>query len=246
MIKGIFLDVGGTLYSYQNLRPATMELMGALKSRLGLQIDLAEVAGHYGRANRDVDLQMADRPFYLFRDYFQMIFTNFLDRVDQAQAEHEFAWFEQHQRVTILDALQLKADCHAALAQLKERGLYLSAVSNADENILLPLVERGQLHRWLDHWTSSEAALSCKPDRRFFEVALRKSGLSANEVLFVGDSLEQDIQGAHTVGMSTVLIAEADQPAPMHVGRNTPEPDFRITHLSELPGLVDQLGVASR
>lgn len=244
MIKGVFLDVGGTLYSYRNLRHANLQLMGTLASRLELEHDVAEVAGHYRHANQQVDRQMAGLPFYLFHDYFELIFRTFLARIERPHLQHHFDWWEEHQRVTLLDALTLQPDCAETLGRLKTSGLYLSAVSNADENILAPLVERGQLHRWLDHWTSSEAARSCKPDRRFFEVALQKSGLSAEQVLFVGDSLEQDIQGAHAIGMTTVLISEADDPAPMHVGRDTPEPDFRISRLSELPGIVERARVS--
>lgn len=65
--------------------------------------------------------------------------------------------------------------------------------------------------------------------------------MAANQILFVGDSLEQDIQGAHAMGMKTALITELDGPAPMHVGRETPQPDFQIATLSELPGIVEKL-----
>jgi HAD superfamily hydrolase (TIGR01509 family) len=138
--------------------------------------------------------------------------------------------------------MELMPDCHDTLTRLKTMGFYLAAVSNADEDQLQPLVERGQLNQWLTHWTSSEVAQSCKPDLRFFEVALKKSGLAADEVMFVGDSPEQDILGAHAMGMTTVLITEADRHAPMHIGRKTPEPNFTIAGLSELPGIVERLG----
>ncbi|MDD5175314.1 MAG: HAD family hydrolase [Sterolibacterium sp.] len=240
MIKGIFFDVGGTLYSYRNLQPAMMVLMETLAARL--ELDIAEATRHYQLANKEVDRLMADKPFYLFRDYFEAIFTNFLNRVDKQHLQSHFGWFEEFKRETLLGSLEIRADCHETLARLKDMGLYLSAVSNADENQLEPLIKRAQLHRWLTHWTSSEAAQSCKPDRRFFEIALKKSGLSPDQVLFVGDSLEQDIQGAHAVGMTTVLISEIDQPAPMHIGRETPEPDFSITRLSELPAIIERFG----
>ncbi|HKY89533.1 MAG TPA: HAD hydrolase-like protein, partial [Nevskiaceae bacterium] len=66
-----------------------------------------------------------------------------------------------------------------------------------------------------------------------------KSGLAAGDVLFVGDSPEQDIHGANAVGMRTALITEPGSPPPMHVGRKTVDPDHRITRLSELPGIVE-------
>ena len=241
MIKGVFFDIGGTLYSYRSLQESLTTVLTQLAERLQLEHDVDELMQHYGFASKQADKDFAARPAYLFRDYFAAIFDTFLKRIDKPDMHHHFPWFEAAHRDTMLGAMVLMEDCHDTLAQLKSRGLYLSAVSNADENQLQPLIENAQLQRWLTHWTSSEAAQSCKPDRRFFEIALQKSGLAPQEVLFVGDSLEQDILGAHSVGMHTALIAERDGQAPMHIGRETPEPDFRITRLSELPGVVDQL-----
>jgi HAD superfamily hydrolase (TIGR01509 family) len=246
MINGVFFDVGGTLYSYKNMQPTMLLLLKQLSDRLKLEHDFTDVARHYELAGKEVDKAFAEKPFYLFRDYFDATFTAFLERIDRLHLHTHFDWFEELQRETLMGSLDLRPDCHETLTRLKRMGLYLAAVSNADENHLTPLVERGQLHRWLDHWTSSESARSCKPDRRFFEIALAKSGLSAEQVLFVGDSLEQDIQGAHAVGMTTALITELEGPAPMHVGRETPHPDFRITSLGELPGIVQTLRGSKR
>ena len=242
MIKGIFFDVGGTLYSYRNLQPTMMLLVEKLAARLELEHDIEELAHHYQLANKEADWFFADKPFYLFHDYCKTIFANFLDRIDKPHLHGHVGWFEENHRGMLIGCLELHGDCHETLARLKDMGLYLSAVSNADENQLAPLIERAQLHRWLTHWTSSEAAQSCKPDRRFFEIALKKSGLAADQVLFVGDSLEQDIKGAHAAGMTTVLISASNQPAPMEIGRETPEPDFRISSLGELPAIVENLG----
>lgn len=241
MIKGVFFDVGGTLYSYKNMQSAMMDVLQEMKAKLQLEHDLLEVAHHYQLANKNIDQLYADKAFYLVRDYMGEVFAAFLERIDRPHLQSHFDWFEPYQRASMIGCMELKPDCHSTLTRLKDMGLYLSAVSNADENHLIPLVERGELHRWLTHWTSSEAARSCKPDRRFFEIALEKSGLAANQILFVGDSLEQDIQGAHAMGMKTALITELDGPAPMHVGRETPQPDFQIATLSELPGIVEKL-----
>jgi len=241
MIRGAFFDVGETLYGYGNMRPAMAMLLQELAVRLELGDDLPALARDYQHANQEIDRLFAEQPFYLFHDYFESIFTAFVNRIEKPHLRHHFGWFGRHQHERLLGNLMLKPDCHEVLGRLKSMGLYHSAVSNSYENQLTPLVERAQLHRWLTHWTSSEAARSCKPDRRIFELALEKSGLAVDEVLFVGDSPEQDIQGAHAVGMATVLITETAAPAPMHIGRKTPDPDFRIESLGELPAIVRTL-----
>jgi HAD superfamily hydrolase (TIGR01509 family) len=242
MIKGVFFDVGGTLYSYRNMQPTMVKLLEKLATRLALEHDSADLVRHYQLANREVDKHFSSKSFYLFHDYCHTIFTGFLERIGKSHLHDHADWFEQNHREMLIGSMELQDDCHETLDRLKGMGLYLSAVSNADANQLQPLVERGQLHQWLTHWTSSQEAQSCKPDKRFFEIALQKSGLTADQVLFVGDSLEQDIQGAHAIGMTTVFISETGQPAPMETGRETPKPDFSITRLSELPGIVESFG----
>ena len=105
--------------------------------------------------------------------------------------------------------------------------------------MLQPLIEREDLGRYFDHWTSSEAAQSCKPDRRFFEHAIELVGTAPDQVLFVGVSPEHDIVGAAAVGMRTVLIVDGGMPPPLQTGRIQVTPDHVIHALAELPGVLD-------
>ena len=240
MIKGIFFDVGGTLYTYKNVKATTMETLQALKERLKLEHEFEEVARIYGEANKEVDVLMADKPFYLFRDYFVDIHNAFLRRVGKEHARDVQAWFTQYQNDKIMACMEIKPDCHDALSKIKDMGLYLSAVSNADDDMLEYLIQNERLDRWLTHWTASEAARSCKPDTGFYHVALKKAGLTPDQVLFVGDSMEQDVLGAQRVGIKTVLIHDVGWDA-MATGRDVRPPDYKISNLSELPAIVEKL-----
>ena len=241
MIKGVFFDVGGTLYTYRNVQSTFQVVLEQMARKLELEHDFSEVVTHYRAANKEIDLAISTKPFYLFRDHIKATFRNFLDRIDHGHLHHHADWFEEIHTERMVGCMEIMPDCHDTLTKLKSKGLYLSAVSNADTNHLKPLIENAQLHRWLNDWTCSEQAESCKPDRRFFEIALKKSGLAADQVLFVGDSLEQDITGAHAMGMNTVLITELDQPAPFETGRKSPDPDFKIRRLSELPAIIENM-----
>ena len=124
------------------------------------------------------------------------------------------------------------------MEQLKDRGLYLSIASNIDHFMLEALIEREQLDALFDDWTSSEEAKSCKPHSAFFDHTQNKSGLDAGKILFVGDSPEHDILGAHTAGMRTALIAEPGVTAPLQSGKATVEPDHEIATLSDLLEII--------
>lgn len=239
MVQGVFFDLGGTLFSYSSASAGAV-LMEAVR-RLGVEAEPRDIGRAYMQASRDANAEFADRSYYLHKDLFEGIFQKFVDGLGVAYNPADFEWYEARNRDTIVESLQLKDDCLNTLHALRKQKLYLSIVSNIDDDMLNPLVAREGLHRWLSHWTSSEEAQSCKPDRRFFDLALEKSGLTPEQVLFVGDSPEHDVQGAFEVGMKTVLITPPDTKPPLQVGRETVAPDFEIARLSELvdiaPGL---------
>jgi HAD superfamily hydrolase (TIGR01509 family) len=150
--------------------------------------------------------------------------------------------FEDRQRSAVVDHLPLRDDCLETLQALKAKGLYLAIVSNIDDDYLAPLVTKHGLDNVLDHWTSSEEAQSCKPDKAIYHYSLDKAGFSASEGLFVGDSLHHDVAGASAVGMRSVRISEPGIETPLTNGLAiTAQADYEITQLRELIAIVDDL-----
>jgi|SRR5579859_3753459 len=60
------------------------------------------------------------------------------------------------------------------------------------------------------------ATILGKPDRAFFEQALRSIGVPASEAVMIGDDIENDIGGAQKAGIRTLLVCtgkhNADSP----------------------------------
>ena len=141
----------------------------------------------------------------------------------------------------MVEYLPIRDECKDTLQSLRDKGLYLSIVSNIDDDYLDPLVDKHDLHDYLDHWTSSEEAQSCKPDTAIYHYCLKKAGLHKDEVLFVGDSLHHDVAGAAAVGMRSVRIVEEGVATPLTQGlKVTADPTFEITSLDELIPIVEQ------
>jgi len=51
-----------------------------------------------------------------------------------------------------------------------------------------------------------------KPDPRIFHIALERTGLEPNEVVYVGDT-DEDMLGAHAACIQPILIARDSRPA---------------------------------
>lgn len=243
--RAVFFDLGGTLFSYKSIRKWSGPVLLEAARSLGLDHEPREIGQAYAKASNRVNRDYVDRPFYMHRDLFRDTFRAFAAHFGH-EAKADQAWlddFEDSMRNSLVDNMVLREDCLATLASLRSRGLITAIVSNIDDDHLIPMVENSGLAEVLDHWTSSEEARSCKPDSGFFRLALEKAGCRADEVLFVGDSREHDIQGARRVGMKSVLISEPGAPALLQTGRVHLEADYEIEALSELLEIV---GASSR
>jgi len=92
-----------------------------------------------------------------------------------------------------------------ALTQLRSQGLKLVCVSNWDCS-LGTVLERCGLAAHLDGAVSSAEAGALKPDPAIFETALALAGCSANEAVHVGDTREEDVEGAEAAGIRALLL----------------------------------------
>jgi putative hydrolase of the HAD superfamily len=96
-------------------------------------------------------------------------------------------------------------DVAPALSELRNRGLTLVAVSNWDCS-LPRVLERFDLDGLLDGTVTSAGAGARKPDRAIFEAALELAGCEPDEALHVGDTPEEDVDGARAAGIRPLLI----------------------------------------
>jgi HAD superfamily hydrolase (TIGR01509 family) len=93
------------------------------------------------------------------------------------------------------------------LERLRGRGLRLVVVSNAN-GTLLKHMERLDLTRRFDCVLDSADEGVEKPDPRFFEIALARSGARKATTIHVGDLYHVDVVGARNAGLRGVLLDE--------------------------------------
>jgi putative hydrolase of the HAD superfamily len=126
----------------------------------------------------------------------------------------------------------VRIDENARSVLEKLHGKYkLGIVSNfAIPECVLRLLERHGLAGLFDVVVVSGAVNKRKPSPEIFQKALEKLGVDASETVFVGDTVDADIQGPKSVGMKTIYIERRQQKEIEHV-----YPDQTIQNLSELP-----------
>jgi putative hydrolase of the HAD superfamily len=128
------------------------------------------------------------------------------------------------------------------LLALRERGLKVGLLSNTlwsrehHERIL----QRDGVLRLFDGSVFSSEIQWTKPHPEAFLAAMRAVGVSDPAgVVFVGDRPFDDIHGARSVGMRTVLVPHSDIP-PVQRGHTEAQADAVVGRLSELLGVVDR------
>ena len=238
-IRAVFFDLGGTLLSNIQIPLVCMPVLEEAASRLGVEGGISGIGQAFVVASRQTNANYVNRPYYLHRDLFLDTSRVLLEVLGREQSEEFSDWFCRAQREVMIAQLVLRDDCFETLAALRSLGFLLAIVSNIDDDYLEPMMENLGLRPYFDHWISSEAAGSCKPDPGIFHHALRKAGCRKEEVVFVGDSRIHDIQGARAVGMTAVLITEEGGVSHLDDEDFDAQPDHVIANLSELLDLVD-------
>lgn len=119
------------------------------------------------------------------------------------------------------------AHSRTLLARLARR-FRLGVISNFYGNVERILADAGFASLLTAVLDSTVVGVS-KPDVRIFILAVERLAVAPAEVLFVGDSLTQDIVPAHAAGLQTAWITQSTAAAPA---------DLRVRGLAELEQLI--------
>lgn len=222
MLRAVLFDVDFTI-----ARPGPELHGGDGYRRLGERHGLVLDPSRYERAREAAILELKRHPDL---DHDDELWVEFTERIisgmggsgDGARAcatEIVLSW-ERHENFDLYD------DALPALADLRGRGLKLALVSNTARNLHEFVVHHGID---VDAVVSSRAHGKTKPHRSIFESALGLLDVEPAEAAMVGDSVEDDIEGARALGIRAVLL-DRD-------GRHTDVVD-RIESLAALPAAL--------
>jgi putative hydrolase of the HAD superfamily len=221
MLRAVLLDVDFTLFRPgPELGPEGYRRAGA---RHGLDLD----PDRYDEA-RTAAVAAYQRHPELEHD--EEIWVGFTEHIVRAMGGHGptargcavdiVREWERHENFFIYD------DARTAMAVLRSHGLRLGLVSNGQRD-LEEFAEHHELD--VDVCVGSLHHGFVKPHRSIFEAALAALDVEPVEAAMVGDSEEDDIEGASALGMRAILL-DRDGVRPGRAGT--------IRSLDELPGAL--------
>jgi len=134
-------------------------------------------------------------------------------------------------------AWQPYTDTVAVLQQLAKSGYRIGLYSNAtDDPFIQRLVNRYKLRPWLAPVFSSAGWGWRKPKPEPFQLIADRWGLSPEDVVVVGDTLNADILGAQQAGMTGLLVTMDESPA--NADNRHIRPDAVAATLTEAAALL--------
>lgn len=199
-IDTLFLDAGGVL-----CHPSWTRVADALV-RHGAEVTSAALSAAEQRATFDIDNASTigatddrERGWLYFNLVLHHAGVKQNAGTDAALAELR----EYHRHDNLWE--HVEPDVAPALAALKERGLKLVVVSNANGR-LRHLFDRVGLTKWFDHVLDSHEWGVEKPDPRLFQLALEQSRADASRTAHVGDLYHVDVVGARKAGLRDAVL----------------------------------------
>ena len=198
MLRAVLFDVDFTIAKPgPDLGPEGYRRLGR---RFGLELDPAR----YGEARRRALETLERHPELDHDEEVWVVFTEQIIRGLGGDSEHAYAcavemtraWKHAHN-------FELYEDVLPTFANLREHELRLGLVSNTGRDL-----EAFVRHHGLevDAAVSSASHGKTKPHPTIFHAALRSLDVAAPEAAMVGDSVEDDVEGARSVGMRAVLL----------------------------------------
>jgi HAD superfamily hydrolase (TIGR01662 family) len=220
-VRAVLFDVDFTL-----CRPGpelSAERYARIAARHGIELD---VSG-YEEARETAALNLKRHPELLHDDSIWHAFTMdvFVGMGGPRAIAAECAQ-EIEQGWEVSENFEVYEDVPVVMEKLRGIGLKLGLVSNG----IRDLMEFCAHHRLdVDAIVDSRTHGYVKPHPTIFEVALERLNVDAKDAVMVGDSIEEDVEGARALGMQAILV-DRD-------GRY-PEFEGRLTTLYELPAAL--------
>jgi putative hydrolase of the HAD superfamily len=234
-IKAILFDMFDTLMLIQKnhefYSPSLMRMYQYLKNQ-GIGVSFDKFNAAYIR-ERDALYAKADLNFEE---------PHFNVRISKALKSLGYNYDESTSLVTaatnefceeFMKYVRIDEDAKALVKEL--HGKYkLGIVSNfAIPECVLKLLKADDLDGLFDVVVVSAAVNKRKPSPEIFQSTLRRLRVLASEAIFVGDTIDADIEGPKSVGMKVIYIERRLQKASEKFA-----PDQTIKSLSELPLLL--------
>jgi len=207
----VVFDVGGTLLQLDYAALATRYVRAAAAHHIALDwhqayavLEQLESEMPQWQQKRAVSLER-DHGVAFWNDFYAEGFRRLGVTRDMSPVVNEIR--ERFQRA---EFEKLFEDVVPTLEAFAARGTRLGILSNFSANLEDVLRHVG-IHQYFEFFVVSAIAGVEKPDRKIFDLAVQAANRPREEIVYVGDSVFHDIEGARNAGLAAILVDRQDR-----------------------------------
>lgn len=216
-------DVGGTLITFDEVRRAHAYVARA--RQVGARVAVPEMLRVLEQLNHELPersrhVQLSLLPVPEQRAFWTDFWAEGFRQIGVSDADAARFVQELLDPVNGGNFQKVYDDVRPVLDALLARGKRLAVISNFSPNCQALLQEMGLAH-YFDFFIVSGIVGIEKPDARIFQLAVRAAGKPISELVYIGDSVYHDIEGAQAAGMDAILIDRAQRFPTLETARIT-------------------------
>ncbi len=196
-LKAILFDMDNTLFDF-------------IAAKI---VACKEILSYIGKENENI----SEDPLELFGYFLRGVygFEDYENIRDYLQERRLFTARSYRQCCEIyerekLENLELYPGVRCTLDHLKEQGIELAIITDANRFHALARLSRVELLDYFDLLVAADMTGTKKPDPEHFLFALRALGTKPEESLVVGDSIRRDMAPARKLGLKTAYASYGD------------------------------------
>jgi len=218
-LKAIFFDADGTLVNHKECeRQALVYVFDSIG---------ASYKNEYQDIFRHIEQTIWDTESNVFVYRFKLLFERLNIHYSDFIKANEFF------KVGLAGATALNNNAVEIVKYLHGKNYLLCVVTNGLVKLQKPRVANSEIEEFITHIMVSEEVGEHKPNPLVFTTLLNRLQLKPSDVIMIGDSIKNDIQGAKNAGIKSVWYNP--ERAENRIGIS---PDYEIANLLELKNML--------
>ena len=208
-IKAVLFDLDNTLYDFNSAHKQALRAMAEYG-----QSRFDQPACNFLLAYKEADQQLkTELPFVAACHNRLLIAQRMLELLELPSIVTPLELYEIYWG-TFLRVIKPYPGAMEVLAHLHNNGVRTGICTDMTAHIQHRKLAALGFSTYLDAMVSSEEAGVEKPNPKIFHQCLRKLKVEPQQALFIGDSFERDVCGAHAAGIIPFWLNTENRPAP--------------------------------